>query len=434
MQTKIQDKITRYVNENKNWLINNIFDVVSQNTINRPPGGNENNGQKIIEKIFRELDIEIDRFAPDDVSGFKDKPYFLKGRTYKNRDNIIGCAGAGSGFTLIFNGHIDTVPSDKFIWTKTEPFKPELIGDKIYGLGSCDMKAGIVTSIFALKIIKELGIKIKGKVIIESAVDEEFGGANGSLACVYRGYTGDLAIITEPSSMNICVSNVCSKTLLLIVSGGEGLNYFGKKFTHTNPIILMSKLLLAIKDYEEYLNSLKDQYPVYKKIKKPFNFLFSDIEAGEIGPDKIMTTPGQCLSRIYIMNYPDISNKKFDSMLLSFLNNYPDLKKALKENIIQIKDYSRFIEGGEIDLKNKNIKKIIYDIKRNSRELTGRNLSTGAALGGTDFFAFNNYGKTPCIVLGPGGGNLHAADEFVELGDLLDLSKIFAAFIYDYCC
>jgi acetylornithine deacetylase len=66
--------------------------------------------------------------------------------------------------------------------------------------------------------------------------------------------------------------------------------------------------------------------------------------------------------------------------------------------------------------------------------LANRKLKTGAALGGTDFFAFNNYGNTPCIVLGPGGGNLHAADEYVELVDVLDLSKIFAATIYDYCC
>ena len=68
------------------------------------------------------------------------------------------------------------------------------------------------------------------------------------------------------------------------------------------------------------------------------------------------------------------------------------------------------------------------------QKLAGRSLKTSAALGGTDFFAFNNYGNTPCIVLGPGGGNLHSANEYVELNDLLDLAKIFAALIYDFCC
>jgi acetylornithine deacetylase len=434
MQIKIKNQLFKYIDENKDWLIKNIFGVVSQNTINSPPGGNENNGQKIIEKIFRELNLKIDRFSPDDIIELRNKPYYLQGRSYKNRDNVVGYTGEDKKSTLIFNGHIDTVPSDKFKWQKTNPFKPTMLEDKIYGLGVCDMKAGIISSIFALKAVLDLGIKIKGKVVIESVVDEEFGGANGSLACVLRGYKGDLAIITEPSSMNICISNVCSKTLLLSVSGDEGLNYFGKKSSHGNPILLMSKFLLAIKDYEEYLNFLKDKYTIYNKIKKPFNFLFSDIEAGEIGPDKILTTPGRCIARIYIMNYPDINNKRFDSMLLTFLNSYPEIKKALKEKIITIEDYSRFIEGGEIDLKDKNIKKFIKNIRENAKLITGRNLNISAALGGTDFFAFNNYGNTPCIVLGPRGGNLHAADEYVELRDLLDLSKVFSSLIYDYCC
>lgn len=430
----INEQITKYVDSNKEWLIKNIFDLISRNTINSPPYGNENNGQEVVERIFKEIGLNTDRFSPDDITELKNKSYFLKDRVYKNRDNIVGYIGANKGFTIIFNGHIDTVPSDIFEWKKCPPFQPKLIGNIIYGLGACDMKSGIITSIFALKIIKDLGIDIKGRVIIESVVDEEFGGANGSLACISKGYKGDLAIITEPNSMNLCLGNVCSKTLLLKVNGYGGLNYFGEKKNIANPITLMSKLLLAIKDYEDYLNSLKFNYPLFKNIKKPFNFLFSDIKAGEIGPNKIMTTPNQCLARIYIMNYPDIKNNEFNSMLISFLKKYPDIKSALRNKIIQIEDYSRFIEGGEINLKNKNIKMIINKTKQIAQELTGRNLKTGISLGGTDFFTFNNYGKTPCIVLGPSGGNLHAADEYVYLNDLLDLSKIFAGLIYSYCC
>lgn len=196
----------------------------------------------------------------------------------------------------------------------------------------------------------------------------------------------------------------------------------------------MSSLLLAIKDYETYLNSLKKKYAVYRNIPKPFNFQFSDIIAGEIGPDKVMKAPGQCLARIYTMDYPDINNEEFDSRLISFLNKYPHIRRALNEKIIQIEDGSRFIEGGQLNLKDKNIKAIIDNIEKNAKSLAGRSLKTSAALGGTDFFAFNNYGNTPCIVLGPGGGNLHSANEYVELNDLLDLAKIFAALIYDFCC
>lgn len=77
---------------------------------------------------------------------------------------------------------------------------------------------------------------------------------------------------------------------------------------------------------------------------------------------------------------------------------------------------------------------ILQSIQDNAKNMANRNLGLGAALGGTDFFAFNNYGNTPCIVLGPSGGNLHSADEYVEINDIIDLSKIFAALIFDVCC
>lgn len=434
MKNKAKKAISSYIDQNMDWLIDNVLEVAAKDTINTPPVGNENNGQEVIEKIFKDLRLQIDRFSPHDVEGFKEKPYYLKGRTYHNRDNIVGSTGEGNKFTLIFNGHMDTVPSDKFNWQKTKPFNPQVMEDKIYGLGVCDMKSGIICSIFALKAILDLGFRIRGKVIIESVVDEEFGGANGSLACVSKGYTGDLAVISEPTSMRLCVSNVCSKTLLLSAYGGGGLNYFGDSATDINPIILMSEVLLMIKKYEGYLNSIKHKYPLYNEMKTPFNFLFSDIEAGKIGPDKIMTTPDRCLVRIYIMNYPDIENDKFDSMLVSFLKQNTLIEEALEKELLKIEDYSRFIEGGEMNLGIEKNKAIVQSIQDNAKIFTNRKLELGAALGGTDFFAFSNYGNTPCIVLGPGGGNLHSADEYVEVRDIVDLSKIFAGLIYDTCC
>ena len=79
-------------------------------------------------------------------------------------------------------------------------------------------------------------------------------------------------------------------------------------------------------------------------------------------------------------------------------------------------------------------KEFINKIVENGKKLANRKLKISAMLGGTDLFAFSNYGNTPVVVLGPGGGNCHTSDEYVNLNDLLDLSKIYAAIIYDYCC
>ncbi|HAJ94923.1 MAG TPA: hypothetical protein DCP02_01700 [Actinobacteria bacterium] len=430
----MKEKIIEYIDNNEKWLIDRIIEIVSTNTINTPPTGNENNGQEIIEKIFKNMGLEIDRFSPDDVNGFKDSKVYLKGRDYTNRDNLVGSIGKGEKKTLIFNGHIDTVPSHVFKWTKTEPFDPKLIDGKIYGLGACDMKGGLLSSIFALKTITDLGIPIKGKVIIESVVDEEFGGANGSLACVKKGYTGDFAIIAEPTVMKICASNVSSRAMVIKITGDKGLMYAGTDIEGVNSMLLASKLVCALKDYEEYLNSLKDKYEIYKKIDKPMKFLFSDIKAGEIGPDKIVTTPEECLIRVYMMNYPDVNKDKFTDMMLLFLKNYPDIYKYIKNGSIVFGESYRFIEGGDLDLTLDSNKEFVSSIIKNGKKLANRKLETGAFLGGTDFFAFSNYGNTPVVVFGPGGGNCHAPDEYVNLEDLLDLSMIYAGLIYDYCC
>lgn len=437
----MKDRIVSYINKNKKWLLNKLLDLISIDTTNIPPYGNENNGQEFIEQLMKTLGLNIDRFTPEEVSTLVESEVYLKGRSYKNRDNLVGTIGAGMRKTVIFNGHIDTVPSQDLRWRICKPFEPKVIDNRVYGLGSCDMKGGLMASIYALKAIVDLNIPIMGKIIIESVVDEEFGGGNGSLACVKKGYIGDFAIIAEPTNIDICVSNVSSIALDVEVLGVGGLGYLEKKeIKGENPIVIAARLINALKVYEEYLNCSKYKYDIYRGICKPIRFLFSDIVAGRVDPSVPFRNPENCYLRIYLMNYPDICRDEFMNMLFSFLEKFTELSENIRNGSITIRPaqtiggYHRFIEGGSFDLSIDTNKKFIADIIDNGKKLTGRELRISAMLGGTDFFAFSNYGYTPVIVLGPGGGNCHGADEYVNFQDLVDLAKIYAGVIYDYCC
>lgn len=431
----MKEKIAEYADRNQKWLIDRLFDIIAADTINHPPYGNENNGQIIMEEVFREMGLEIDRFSPDEVPGFKESDAYLRGRDYTNRDNLVGFIGEGDKKSVIFNGHIDVVPSHHFDWKVTEPFKPKLVDGKIYGLGSLDMKGGIIAATYALKTILDLGIQIKGKVILESVLDEEFGGANGALACVKKGYIGDFAIIPEPSFMTICVSNLSSKVYDIIVSGSTKANYLFKEPGKMNAILLMSKLICVLQDYEDHLNTLKGNYEIYRDIEKPMNFMLSSIKAGEIGIDKINCFPAECRAIVYLLNYPEKDNETFNEELFTFLKKYPEIKENLEDGtIVFSEEHHRLIEGGNTDIRSKENRAFLDDIIENGKSLANRELKIGAATFGTDFFSFSNYGNTPVIVFGPGGDNVHAPDEYVILQDLIDLTKIFAALIYDFCC
>ena len=234
--------------------------------------------------------------------------------------------------------------------------------------------------------------------------------------------------------MDICITNVSSAVAVIKITGDSGLKYIASETEGVNSILLASRLINALKNYEDFLNSLKNKYDMYKKIDKPIKFLFSDIKAGEIGCDKIITIPKECLLRIYTMNYPDVGEDKFTDMMFLFLKKYPDIYKYFENGQLSFIKKYRFVEGGNFDLNVDDNKEFINKIIKNGEELVNKKLEINAMLGGSDFFAFSNYGNTPVVVLGPGGGNCHAADEYVNLEDLLDLSKIYAALIYDYCC
>ena len=71
------------------------------------------------------------------------KPYweFAGGRS-RTRYNVIARTGKKGGKKLILNGHIDTVSGD----TMDRPFDPRIVGDKMYGRGSSDMKVELLQS------------------------------------------------------------------------------------------------------------------------------------------------------------------------------------------------------------------------------------------------------------------------------------------------
>ena len=73
----------------------------------------------------------------------------------------------------------------------------------LYGRGSADDKAGLAALIFVAQCFRSLGISLAGDVILESVVDEEWGGG-GTLATIQRGYRADAAIVFEPSDLDIC--------------------------------------------------------------------------------------------------------------------------------------------------------------------------------------------------------------------------------------
>jgi succinyl-diaminopimelate desuccinylase len=127
------------------------------------------------------------------------------------RVNVVGArAGEGRGSVVHLNGHFDVVPAGEG-WT-VDPFGGEVRDGRVWGRGTCDMKAGIAAAVYAAEAIRRAGIPLPGAIEISGTVDEESGGFAGVAWLAERGRIArgrtDYAIIPEPLGVDrICIGH-----------------------------------------------------------------------------------------------------------------------------------------------------------------------------------------------------------------------------------
>lgn len=90
----------------------------------------------------------------------------------ENRLHMIAEKGVtGNGYPLVLSGHFDTVPLGGSSW-KHDPFTGNVIGDKMYGRGTSDMKAGLAAMICASVDIAAPDFPPEGLRLIFTAGEE----------------------------------------------------------------------------------------------------------------------------------------------------------------------------------------------------------------------------------------------------------------------
>src|SRR5205814_7230657 len=94
------------------------------------------------------------------------------------RTSVVARAGgADAKAPLCLTGHLDTVALGARAWSK-DPFSGETDGDRLYGRGSSDMKAGVAAIILAARKLANRLRGTPGIVVVLTAAEE--GGCIGS--------------------------------------------------------------------------------------------------------------------------------------------------------------------------------------------------------------------------------------------------------------
>jgi len=187
------ERVLGAVDELREELVETVSEAVRIESVNpKYPGqvyedvvGGEGEVSRFVSKVYEDFGCEVDLFA---VEG--------------GRENCVGVwRGAGSGQSLIYNGHVDVVPpGDPANWRSGSAWSGKVDDDRIWGRGSTDMKGGVLAQAFAALAIRRAGFGLKGDLILEAVVGEEVMDHEcGVTATVKRGYTADAAVVSEPT-------------------------------------------------------------------------------------------------------------------------------------------------------------------------------------------------------------------------------------------
>jgi len=415
--------VRRYEKDIIRWLER----LVSIPSENRPPDGNEGPAQDFIEDACKTLGLEVESFRPVNVESIEDHPAFLAGRNYppERRNVTARWKGRGGGRSLLLSGHVDVAPREPGPWHACRPFEPVLKNGRLYGRGTADMKGGIAACFWAMKIVKELGFEPSGDVLFETVVDEEFAGGNGTLASRLNGFNADLAVLCEPTRMEVCAGSEGAFLGDIVVRGKKGgVPYTGSR--SPNPVNAIARIVEHFAQWERWWRA-QERHPLFTDPGKELNLLLWNLFSG--GEEEVqLGVPLEAAVSWIVWCYPGMAEERFYDAFTSFWEQRFAVEDLAPFDI-EIVNTHHFVRPWETDGSSPGVRGVLDAYE----EVTGRRVQPTGAPFSCDLALYGDEGGMDSIILGPGGENLHAPDEYVVVEDVLGLTAILAVLITEWC-
>lgn len=429
---QLSNAIRRWVSEHRREAEELVVKLVQFPSVNHPPTGLELEYQHFFADWMRAEGGDVEIYSLDSVPGLREHPAYMDTRDYTNRPNVIGRffgTQEAKGRSLMFSGHADVVYEGTERWTYP-PFSGVIEDGKLFGRGSYDMKGGMAAALMAVKCLQALRVPVAGSVWIESVVDEEHGGANGTLAGRLRGDAADMAVIPEPSNMNIYPAHMGVGIWKATFQGKSGSGFNGEELISAlDAVLQFGQLLHAFERHwqERY------EPPIWWKGGRLQQVNIMMLLSGDVNRALQEKIPDTGEMNIAIEGYPGITADDIMAELWSFYEEYaaeyPHLRRV-KPDIVPL---IRYLDGSEMKQDEKG-RAFLQLAQQCGERVTGK--AAGPLQGapfGCDAFMFNLYSDTPALILGPSGGNAHAADEFLDLASFEQLICWYAELIVDWC-
>lgn len=329
--------------------------------------------------------------------------------------NLYVTLGTGHGPKIMVNGHLDTVSArGDWFYPPLEPTEEE---GNIYGLGAADMKGGCAAAIAAVLALTQRREVINGQLFLSFVFGEESPFSLGSDSLLREHDIGDydLIVVTEPSPIlalgDYCYTHrrVHEPSFPVPIIGAEGrimfeIEFFGKSSHASHP----SHGVNALEDAAQLISKLVD-FDVFSSIKMGRgHYVVLNIEGG----DQTFTVPSYCkilVNRQLTLGEDEESATREVKHIIDKLGlrSQVSVKKQFSPSPhLEYRPYlfesSPFLEKFMEVLPPANGDRCRF---------------TTSSVGDFNLFAVRT--GVPTLVFGPGGGNIHAPNEYVHRQEIV---------------
>jgi acetylornithine deacetylase len=382
--------------------------------------GDEGAVQDVVARLLAEGGARVERVEADPAGARRDPDWPGEEMPRDRLPIVFGRLGRGSGRRIVLVGHVDVVPiGDPATWTH-DPWAAERDGDRLYGRGAVDMKGGVAAILGAVRAITSAGFadRLGGELLVASVPSEEDGG-QGMLAAIRAGATGEMAVITEPTGLDIVVAHAGAITFRLTVPGRAA--HASVRRDGVSALDNLQTLVLALEADETARNAAETD-PLMTVHGLPYATIIGKVSGGEWA--------STVMDRV-------VAEGRYGVKLgQTWRDAEADLRRCIEAACAAdafLREHPANVElvGGRFSSSRvASDHPLPVGLAAVAGPLLGRELAFQGEPYGADMRLLVNEGRTPTVIFGPGDKHVaHSADEWVSVDEVAACARALAAWL-----
>jgi acetylornithine deacetylase len=317
---------------------------------------------------------------------------------------LVRARGQGGGRTLHLCGHVDTVTVEGMVG----PHRPRIDGDRLYGRGSYDMKAGVAAALIACRDAAAAGLA--GDVVVACVADEEHSSLGVQEVVAVLG--ADAAIVTEPTELELVVAHRGFVWSEIEVSGRAA--HGSRPHLGVDAVAKMGRILSGIDEldvgFDPHAHPLLGRASVHA----------STIRGGE----ELSSYPAHCVLGLERRTLPGEAIAVLEAELDALLER----SRAADPGLVAERRTLLVREPFEVPVGSELVRVV--------GEAASTVLGGAPPIAGASYWADSAFlaaAGIPTVLFGPGGEGAHAIEEWVSLADTTAVSRTLLAVAHRLC-